>query len=178
MILTLDDIPVKTPIGMQYTVSPKNFPHIEVSSLLRRLLIIVDGRRSVQDLLESGLAGADIQSVQQLLAHGLIAPRDYKPKAVPVAPAAKVSASMQGSDTGTAAPLFSKSRRSFSSLRFDVLDLLLNLSMQDFSAKQWVAQFEQAGNQEELLQLAQQFCQSALAGRYPAVVQQLKTLLD
>lgn len=177
MILTLDDIPVKTPVGMQYTVSPKNFPHIEVSSLLRRLLIIVDGRRSVQDLLNSGLSGADIQSVQQLLAHGLIAPRDYQLHRMPV-PAASVAASTEAVPVSSAAPASLKSRRSFSALRFDVLDLLLNLSMQDFSAKQWVAQFEQVKTQEALLQLAQLFCQSALAQRYPAVVQQLKTLLD
>lgn len=173
MILALDDIPVRTAIGMQYTISPKSFPHIEVSSLLRRLLIIVDGRRSVQDLLNSGLSGADIHCVQQLLIYGLIAPRDYKART-----AQSAVPSLQAATAPAAVSVPVKNRRSFSAVRFDVLDLLLNLSMQDFSAKQWVAQFEQVRNHEALVQLAQSFCQSELAGRYPAVVQQLKTLLD
>ncbi len=170
MILALDDVPIKTPVGMQYTLSPKSFPAIEISSLLRRLLIIVDGRRSVQDLLNSGLSGADIHSVQQLLVHGLIAPRDFQPASAPPAMVAKTATQ----PVGTTLPV---NKRSFSALRFDVLDLLLNLSMQDFSARQWVARFEQVKNHEALLQLAQQFCESEFAKRYPQSVQDIKVLL-
>lgn len=174
MMLTLDDVPVKTPIGMQYTLSPKKFPDIEISSLLRRLLIIVDGRRSVQDLLNSGLSGADIHSVQQLLLHGLIAPRDVHPVSAPQV-TAKVATADTASQPAAAPPII---KRSFSSVRFDVLDLLLNLSMQDFSVRQWVGRFEQVKNHDELLQLAQQFCASEFALKHPAAIAQLKSLLN
>lgn len=175
MMLTLDDVPVKTPIGMQYTLSPKKFPDIEISSLLRRLLIIVDGRRSVQDLLNSGLSGADIHSVQLLLLHGLIAPRDVRPVSAPQV-TAKVATANTASQPAAAAPPIIK--RSFSSVRFDVLDLLLNLSMQDFSVRQWVARFEQVKNHDELWQLAQQFCGSEFALKHQVAVSQLKALLS
>lgn len=136
----MDDIPLKTEFGLQLIHEPQNFKQTQLDVYLRRLLIFVDGEASVRQLMDKGLPQVDLDSIHRLAQLGLIA-RKQEVLSVPVA-----------------------SRRivDFASARFDVLDLMLDLSMQDFAARPWIDQFERAADLSILKQTLDQFFQSAV----------------
>lgn len=195
MVFTLHDIPMKTPLGNQYVVAPRGFPSIDISTGLRRLLILINGRHTVEHLLSKGLAGVDLGAFEILTQHGLIAHvpdnvgltriSSHFPTPVPAVsqPAARSSAAAMPSVAATAsAPLLaatqSSQSRSFSSLRFDVLDILLEFSIKDFIVKPWIERFENTHDINGLNYLAQEFYASNLCMKYPQIKTQMLRVLS
>lgn len=67
-----DKIPSKTDLGMKYIVTPKSFTNLNINKNHRRLLIIIDGKKSISDLVNSGLSEVGIETIQELIDFGLI----------------------------------------------------------------------------------------------------------
>ena len=149
---TPDDIPAKVGGPM---------PH-ELPIQLRQLLVMVNGTRSVRELLSMGLRGVEPASFEVLAELGLIhrpgaAAATVRAPAPPPAPAAPVQA--------PAAPR----RRGLSEVRFAVIDVLLDLSTQDFAARPWVERMENARTIEALAAEVEGFIQSPLGAKSPAL---------
>lgn len=142
-MFAMDDIPLKTEFGLLLIHEPQNFKQTQLDVYLRRLLIFVDGEASVQQLMDKGLPQVDLDSIHRLAQLGLIA----RKQAVLSLPA---------------------SRRvvDFASARFDILDLMLDLSMQDFAVRPWIDRFERVADLSILKQTLEQFLQSAVGQKH------------
>lgn len=153
----LHDIPSKTTTGTLYIEQPRQVPWIKIDTHLRWLLILVDGVLSTRDLLNKGLPQVELRSFDQLEAAGLISRQLIDQVSVPVlAPAAPKVA--------------------LATARFDILDLILDASMQDFQLRRWVDQFEQSHSIDDLVATYQRFC-AQLGQKHLGLQQQITTIL-
>jgi len=153
-MFAMDDIPLKTEFGLLLIHEPQNFKQTQLDVYLRRLLIFVDGETSVQQLIDKGLPQVDLDSIHRLAQLGLIA-RKQTVLSVPA------------------------SRRvvDFASARFDILDLMLDLSMQDFAVRPWIDRFERVADLSTLKQTLEQFLQSAVGQKHQHLQAQCYQLL-
>lgn len=133
----LHDIPCKTTTGSMYIEQPRQVPWIKIDTHLRWLLILVDGVLSTRDLLNKGLPQVELRSFDQLEAAGLIIRQAV---VEPTPPSSTPMASV-----------------AWASARFDILDLVLDGSLQDFGLRPWVDQFEQSQNLHELMHTYHRF---------------------
>jgi hypothetical protein len=154
----LHDIPSKTTTGMMYIEQPRQVPWIKIETHLRWLLILVDGALSVRELLSKGLPHVELGSFDQLEAEGLIS------KQVSEQPLLAVV-------TATPPP-----KIVLATARFDILDLILDASMQDFELRCWVDQFEQSHNLDDLIAAYQRFC-AQVGQQHPRLQQQITSIL-
>jgi len=162
MGFSVNDILIKTPIGVQYASNPKAFPSIEISTSLRRLLIIIDGRQPISSLLNKGLTNIDMNSFEQLAYQGLIVQKT-------IHTAAEIQT--------TSVALGIKKGKSFSATRFDILDALLTHTMKDTNAKQWVDSFEKAQSLDELNIIFSHFKDSTVCKKNPTILVNLNNIL-
>lgn len=150
----MDDIPLKTEFGLLLIHEPQSFKQTQLDVYLRRLLIFVDGEASVRQLMDKRLPQVDLSAIQKLAQLGLIA-RKQDELSTPV------------------------SRRvvDFASVRFDILDVLLDLSMQDFAVRPWIDRFEQATDLSLLEHTLEQFLHSAVGQKHAHLKAQFEEMI-
>ena len=199
MVFNLHDIPMKTPFGNQYVVAPRSYPEVDISTGLRRLLILINGRHTVEHLLSKGLSGVDFGAFEILTQHGLIThvadgagftrmPNPFPSPVVAASQPAAPNPTMAARPSVVANPSMAVSAgnplvaaanaRSFSSIRFDVLDVLLEFSLKDFVIKPWIERFEKTHDLYSLNYLAHEFYASNLCMKYPQIKNQLLRILN
>lgn len=148
---SLDDRPVKAA------------DHPPVSMLpiqLRQLVIMINGQRSVRELLSLGLHGVELMSFDLLSELGFI----HSPGARGGPPAS--ARGVDNDDHLAPAPRQPRAK-GLSEARFAVVDLLLDVSMRDLSAQVWVDRMESARTIELLRAEVEELCRSKLAAKYP-----------
>lgn len=142
----------------------------KIDMKLRQLMILIDGNRTVGELLEKSLYKLDTQAFEELYHAGMIeidgfTPRPTGEPSLDIAPPVTISEPV--TPAPTVAPTTTSSMQpSLSQLRFQALDILLDLSMEDFSIRPWIDTFEKANTVEELVALIQQFVSSGLDSRH------------
>lgn len=156
---SIDDIPHKAPQASEMTRTQR----IRLPIHLRPLLIMVDGRRSVRDLLALGIRGVSIESFDELHSLGLIdepSGRYLKQVDVMVDPAKERRSGRRG-------------ELGLSEARFGVIDLLLDLSTQNFAARPWIEKMERVETLDELRLKVRDLCGSELASGNSALQEAL-----
>ena len=153
----LHHIPSKTATGLMYIEQPRQVPWIKIDTHLRWLLILVDGVLSTGDLLAKGLPQVELRSFDQLETAGLISRQVID----------STSPAIQ-----TPAP----KKIALASARFDILDLILDASMQDFQLRRWIDQFEQSHSIDDLIATYQRFC-AQVGQQHLNLQQQITTIL-
>ncbi|QTD45704.1 hypothetical protein [Ottowia testudinis] len=157
---TPDDVPAKIGGPM---------PH-ELPIQLRQLLVMVNGSRSVRELLSMGLRGVELASFDMLSQRGLI----HRASAgAPPVRAAMPAPAQTAAPPQAAAPR----RRGLSEARFAAIDVLLDLSTQDFAARPWVERMENARSVEALMVEVEAFLQSPLGAKHPGLHATLRRVL-
>lgn len=152
-----DDVPVKTALA----ADTRGTHGLNLPAHLRPLLIMIDGRRTVRDLVSMGMRNVTPASFDELYAFGLIEGSSASPARFhPTVPAASIAA---------AAP-----RKGLSEARFAVIDALLDVSTRDFSARPWVERMENARSIEQLNAEVQACCASALAAKHAGLADRLR----
>lgn len=149
----LDDIPFKTALGADL----KAVADAKLPSNLYQLLVLVNGSRSVADLLRFGIRGVDIDCFEQLEKRQFI----------------KRTSSV-GDQTSPVAITPSAPKKGLSEARFAVLDLLLDLSEKDFGVRPWIDKIEKLNSIQSLSAEIDAFCASPLGQKYPGFHQALK----
>ncbi|MEC7119214.1 MAG: hypothetical protein VXW65_04840 [Pseudomonadota bacterium] len=150
MVLAMNDVPFKTEFGLLLIRDPQQFQQTQLDICLRRLLIFVDGQTSVAELLAKGLPQIGLRSMEHLLDLGLIS--YHMPSEVSTA----------------------ETSVDFVSARFDILDLILDLSLQDFAARPWVEVIEQTTDLETLAHAVGRVMNSDLAKKHPTLAMRLQ----
>lgn len=146
---TPNDIPVKTAFG----ASQNNAATTNIPSPLYQLLIMINGVRTVNDLVRLGIRGIDVESFDQLHQLRLIeAPKDATAQNAP-----------------SVAPSANAPKKGLSELRFAVLDILLDISEKDFGVRPWIEKIEQVDSPARLASEVEAFCISAFGRKYPNV---------
>lgn len=144
-----NDIPVKTAFG----AAQNNVAKTNISPNLYQLLAMINGVRTVSDLLRLGIRGVDIDTFDMLYQLKLIeAPKGAVIQELPLA---------NRTSTG--------SKKGLSELRFAVLDILLDISEKDFGVRPWIEKIEQADSLARLAGEVDAFCTSAFGQKYPNV---------
>lgn len=147
----IDDIPHKSPQASHMTRLEK----VRLPIHLRPLLIMVDGNRTVRELLAMGIRGVSIESFDELHELGLIdEPSGPYLKQVDVKVAARSQRQSRGAGAG---------RMGLSEARFAVIDLLLDTSTQNFAARPWIERMEKARTLDELRLQIRELCASDFA---------------
>lgn len=149
----LQDIPYKTSTAMLYIEQPRQVPWIKIDTHLRWLLILIDGVLSARELLAKGLPLVELRSFDQLESVGLIARQSITPT---------VSQPRHTPSLATA--------------RFDILDLILDGSMEDFGLRPWVDHFEHAQTLPDLIQTFHRFEQK-FGQQHIVLHQQIRQIL-
>lgn len=148
---TIDDIPHKSPQASQMTRTQK----VRLPIHLRPLLIMVDGNRTVRELLAMGIRGVSIESFDELHELGLIdEPSGEYLRQVDV----KVTPRHRGHSRGAGA-----GRVGLSEARFAVIDLLLDVSTQNFAARPWIERMEKVQTLDDLRLRIRELCASEFA---------------
>ena len=104
----LDDIPIKT----VQAASQQGTVGMQLSAHLRQLLVMINGQRTVAQLLALGIKGVTLDSFAELCQHGSI---------------------QNPQSTSTTLPFLASSKRGFSELRFEVIDLFLDVGTRDLA---------------------------------------------
>lgn len=141
----LDDVPHKAPRASEMSRAQKMGMPVH----LRPLFIMIDGKRTIRELLEMNIRGVSIESFDELRDIGMIDPpgRPYL-KSMDI----MVDPRQQNVNTGTSAA------KGLSEVRFDVIDLLLDASSKDFGARKWVDRIERASSVDQLRELVRSLC--------------------
>ncbi|MGB2680163.1 MAG: hypothetical protein WBE39_02490 [Candidatus Competibacter sp.] len=152
---TLDDVPIKTAFGAaQKTPDLANIP-----PNLYRLLTLVNGVRSVRDLLHLGIAGINIASFDELRQRKLIETAQGFSGARSLPPAAGFE-QVSKAQIQPSAPPKSINKKGLAEMRFAVIDILLDLSSKDFGARPWIEKMERANSIAQLFLEVDAFCAS------------------
>jgi hypothetical protein len=149
---TLNDIPIKTAFGADL----KAVTDAKLPSNLYQLLVVVNGSRSVADLLRFGIRGVDIDSFAQLEKLQFITRASSSVSAM-------ASVAMKPAST-----------KGLAEARFAVLDLLLDLSERDFGVRPWIDKIEKVHSIAGLLAQIDAFCASPLGQKYSEIHPALK----
>ncbi|MBL8254466.1 MAG: hypothetical protein JNJ76_12800 [Candidatus Competibacter sp.] len=146
-----DDVPVKTAFG----AAQQNSKAMKLSSQLRMLLVMVNGVRTVRELLRIGINGIDVTSFDELYELNLIegSSRHSPRRSDHPTPSEQLAAT---------AP-----KKGLSELRFAVIDILLDLSEKDFGARPWVDKIEQVQSIARLSAEVEALCASPFGRKYP-----------
>lgn len=143
---TLNDIPLKTALGM----AQKNPAGAGLSHNLYQLLVLVNGTRTVAELLRLGVPDVSLAAFDTLHQRKFI----------------------EGGSGGVVqsrAPAGSVSQKGLAEARFAVLDLLLDLSEQDFGARPWVDRIEQVDSLGRLSAEVEAFCLSPCGRKHATI---------
>ncbi|CDI04413.1 hypothetical protein BN873_980014 [Candidatus Competibacter denitrificans Run_A_D11] len=143
------DIPVKTTFG----AAQNNAAKTNIPPNLYQLLIMINGVRSVNDLLRLGIREVDIDSFDMLYQLKLIeAPKNATVQNLP-----------------PTHPSSTTSKKGLAEVRFAVLDILLDISEKDFGVRPWIEKIEQVDSLARLASEVDAFCASAFGRKYPNV---------
>lgn len=146
-----NDIPLKTAVG----ASLKDATTARLPANLYQLLVMINGTRSVRELLHLGIGGTSIDSFDELyrlrLIEGAKSSTSRRPLPIEV----------------TARPI--PSRKGLAEARFAVLDILLDLSEKDFGARPWIEKIEQVADLARLSAEVEAFCASPFGRKHPNV---------
>jgi hypothetical protein len=154
------DIPVKT----GYAAEHRGTSGINIPLHLRPLLVMIDGRRTVRDLLALGLRNVSVDSFDELYAFGVIEGGSESPS--------RFHESIPSAAMAAMAP-----KKGLSEARFLVIDTLLDISTQDFQVRPWVERMENARTLEILAHEVQAFIVSPLGAKKPALHAALRRAL-
>ena len=114
---------------------------------------MINGVRTVNDLVRLGIRGIDVESFDKLHQLRLIeAPKEATAQNAP-----------------PAAPSSNAPKKGLSELRFAVLDILLDISEKDFGVRPWIEKIEQVDSPARLVGEVEAFCSSAFGRKYPNV---------
>lgn len=169
---TLNDIPVKTTFG----AAQKNADSLKISPNLYQLLKLVNGVRTVRDLLRLGIAGTDIMSFDRLCQLKLIEPAKNSSTNQPAL--ARENTQRLPNQTSLPSSNSSVPPKGLSEIRFAVIDILLDLSAKDFGARPWVERMERASGIAQLSAEVETFCASPFGRKHPNVHRLLKQALN
>lgn len=153
----------KTDLGQNIINHPTLSQRKALDSRLRQLLILIDGHRTVAEL-STTMTGIDNDAFETLIAMGLV---DYEDDYQQLDDIAFVQSTLSFN-----------AHADLSSVRFKVLDIMLDLSMQDFSIRPWIDAFEQANNVEAVANLVQDFCVSEEGRKHAITFADLKAALQ
>ncbi|MCB1777902.1 MAG: hypothetical protein KDI50_10740 [Candidatus Competibacteraceae bacterium] len=122
---------------------------------LRQLLVMINGVRTVSDLLKVGISGVDLVSFDTLHELGMIeGPRNAANSRLP--------------------PPALASKKGLSEARFAVLDILLDIGEKDLGVRPWVEKIEQADSMARLLNEIEAFCVSPFGRKYSSMHNMLR----
>lgn len=146
-----DDVPVKTAFG----TAQQNANTVKISPQLRMLLVMINGVRTIRELMRIGINGIDVTSFDEL----------YELKLIEGTSRHSPRLSGQPSPSGELAPTAPK--KGLSELRFAVIDILLDLSEKDFGARPWVDKIEQVQSIARLSAEVEALCASPFGRKHP-----------
>lgn len=165
-VFVINSIPKKTSKGSMLIVQPRRFLDIKLSVQLRRLLILVDGSKSVPELLGKGITGVSEELFDTLLSYGLI---DF--------PSSDAAAMSVGYTQEMSAIVSSGTDKNFTTIRYVLLDALIDLSMKDFAVRPWIDRFESAVSVAHLQDLVAEFAMSKEGRMYDQAASELEQLV-
>ncbi len=145
----LDDIPIKT----VQAASQQGTVGMQLSAHLRQLLVMINGQRTVAQLLALGIKGVTLDSFAELCQHGSI---------------------QNPQSTSTTLPFLASSKRGFSELRFEVIDLFLDVGTRDLAVNPWVDKMENTRSIDELLRAVGDFFNTPTGKKHPELYEKLR----
>lgn len=182
-------IPHKTAYGTKVIQHPTLEERKKLDLKLRQLLILVDGQKDIANLLASSVFDFDIQAFEMLYQQGYIAfENDEGTQTTPPATTSAQTPAPTSSDNFlrektqehlrkiTPAVVPATTKGDFSKTRFDCLDIMLDLSMEDFSVRPWIDKFEATKDLIQLERVVLEFAKSPLGQAHSNVVMQLRRL--
>lgn len=153
----LDEVPVKTALAADHRATHA----LHLPPHLRPLLVMIDGQRTVRELLSLGLRNVVATSFDELYEFGLIEGGSGSPT--------RFHHTMPTASIAAAAP-----KKGLSEIRFAVIDALLDVSTRDFAARPWVERMENARTVEQLMAEVQALRKTPLVAQHPGLEERLR----
>ena len=144
---TLSDVPIKTPLG----AAQKDAVTARLPPNLHQLLVLVNGSRTVAELLRFGVPNVSLESFDALYQRQFI---EKGRGGISLVSATEAAAGV---------------RKGLAEARFAVLDKLLDLSEHDFGARPWIERIEKADSFGRLAAEVEAFCLSPFGRKHFAI---------